>query len=291
MYIILGGTGHVGSAAAKALLARGEAVTIVTHDKDKGAALKQAGAIIAVADINDPDGLRRVLATGRRAFLLNPPADPGSDTDAEENRTVALILAALDGSGLEKVVAESTYGAQPGERLGDLNPLYALEQGLKAQPIPASIIRAAYYFSNWDTALDSARRRGVVHTMYPVDFALPMVAPQDLGAQAARLLTEPAGQTGTHYVEGPERYCSADVAAAFAAALDKPVRAVATPRAQWVEGYQALGFSAAAADSYARMTATTLDGRYDLPDAPVRGSVRLQDYVADLVDVHAGTRV
>ncbi|WP_200887392.1 NAD-dependent epimerase/dehydratase family protein [Sphingomonas sp. ERG5] len=41
MYIILGGTGHVGSAAAKALLARGEAVTIVTHDKDKGAALNR----------------------------------------------------------------------------------------------------------------------------------------------------------------------------------------------------------------------------------------------------------
>ncbi|MGH6613064.1 NmrA family NAD(P)-binding protein [Sphingomonas sp.] len=285
MYIILGGTGHVGSAAAKTLLAQGAPVTIVTRDEGKAGELKQAGATLAVADVGDPDALRRVLATGRRAFLLNPPADPKTDTDAEEKRTIASILAALDGSGLEKVVAESAYGAQPGDRLGDLGTLYTLEQGLKTQPIPASIIRAAYYYSNWDASLDTAREQGVVHTMLPVDFALPMVAPQDLGEQAARLLTEPADRTGTHYVEGPERCSAADVAAAFAAAFGKPVKVVATPREQWVESFTALGFSDAAAESYARMTAITLD-KGEAPEAPIRGSVTLDDYVADLVRGH-----
>ncbi|TGR60102.1 NmrA family transcriptional regulator, partial [bacterium M00.F.Ca.ET.194.01.1.1] len=94
----------------------------------------------------------------RRAFLLNPPADPATDTDAEEQKTVAAIVTALAGSGLEKVVAESTYGAQPGEGIGDLSVLYGFEQKLKAQTIPASIIRAAYYMSNWDQALETARR-------------------------------------------------------------------------------------------------------------------------------------
>lgn len=282
MYIILGGTGHVGSAAAKTLLAQGAPVTIVTRDEGKAGDLKQAGATVAIADVGDTDALRRVFATGRRAFLLNPPADPKTDTDVEEKRTIALILAALDGSGLEKVVAESTYGAQPGDRIGDLNTLYALEQGLKAQPIPASIIRAAYYYSNWDASLDTARKEGVVHTMFPADFALPMVAPQDLGAQAARLLTEPGDRTGTYYVEGPERCSSADVAAAFAAALGKPVTTVVTPREHWVEAYKALGFSDPAAASYARMTAITLDDGFDA-EAPVRGLVTLDDYVADLV--------
>jgi hypothetical protein len=31
---------------------------------------------------------------------------------------------------LEKVVAESTGGAQPGDRIGDLNVLWELEKGL-----------------------------------------------------------------------------------------------------------------------------------------------------------------
>lgn len=286
MYIILGGTGHVGSAAAKVLLSRDEPVTIVTRDDAKGDDLKQMGAKAAVADVLDTDALHRVLATGTRAFLLNPPADPRTDTDAQEKRTVAAILAALDGAGLEKIVAHSTYGAQAGDRLGDLNTLYALEQGVKAQAIPAAIIRAAYYFSNWDGALETARADGVVHTMYPIDFELPMVAPQDLGEQAARLLAD--DRTGTHYVEGPARYSSADVADAFAAALGTPVKAIATPRDQWVEGYKALGFSDRAAESYARMTGITLDGDYEQPDLPIRGKVTLHDYIRRLVDASPG---
>jgi uncharacterized protein YbjT (DUF2867 family) len=82
--------------------------------------------------------------------LLNPPADTTKDTDVIERRTVANILMALEGSGLEKVVAESTGGAQPRDRIGDLNVLWELEEGLSRQTIPAAINRAAYYMTNWD---------------------------------------------------------------------------------------------------------------------------------------------
>ena len=140
--------------------------------------------------------------------MLNPPASPDTDTDKTEKETIRHLLAAIDGSGLEKIVAESTYGAQPGECLGDLNTLYEMEQGLDAQPIPHSIIRAAYYMSNWDMVIGAARQDGTLPTMYPADLEIPMVAPADLGTVAARLLTEPVGNTGIQYVEGPERYSS-----------------------------------------------------------------------------------
>jgi uncharacterized protein YbjT (DUF2867 family) len=94
-------------------------------------------------------------------------------------------------SSLEKIVAESTYGAQPGSQIGDLGVLYEMEQQIAAQSIPFSIIRAAYYMSNWDFSLQSAKHDGVIHTFFPTDFALPMVAPRDIGQLAARLMTEP----------------------------------------------------------------------------------------------------
>lgn len=47
-----------------------------------------------------------------------------------ERQALALIVQALDGSGLEKTVAASTGGARAGERPGDLNTLWELEQGL-----------------------------------------------------------------------------------------------------------------------------------------------------------------
>src|SRR5690606_19057611 len=133
MHILLGGTGQVGSAVARALLRRGEAVTILTREEARGAELKAAGAQIAVSDVRDTARLRDVFRAGRRAFLLNPSAAPSGDTDVEERLNVASILNALEDSRLELVVAASTYGARPGERCGDLTVLYELEEGLRSR--------------------------------------------------------------------------------------------------------------------------------------------------------------
>jgi uncharacterized protein YbjT (DUF2867 family) len=194
-------------------------------------------------------------------------------------QTCGYTTAAVDGSGLDKIVAESTYGAQRGDHLGDMNTLYEMEQGLKAQSIPYSVIRAAYYMSNWDMMIEPAQKDGVVPTMYPADLKIPMVAPTDLGAIAAELLKEPVERTDIHYVEGPERYSSADVAQAFASALGKPVKPVVTPRDRWKATYLKLGFSEPAARSYARMTGVSVDGDFEIPDDPIRGNITLQAYV------------
>ena len=283
MYLIMGGTGHVGSATAAALLARGEQVTIVTHDAGRAGARQMKGAEIVEANVDDVAALRAAFRRARRALLLNPPADTSADTDAVERRTVANILSALDGSGLEKVVAVSTGGAQPGDRIGDLNVLWELEEGLRRQSIPAAINRGAYYMSNWDGQLDAVRKTGKLQTMYPADLPIPMVAPLDLGEIAAQRLMSTLADTGVRYVEGPRRYSSADVAQAFSQALGMPVGIDVTPRGKWKEAFRGLGFSEAAADSYARMTAASLDSGFDMPDEPLRGTTTLEAHIRDLL--------
>jgi uncharacterized protein YbjT (DUF2867 family) len=282
MHVIMGGTGHVGSATAAALLERGEAVAIVTRDATRAVEWRARGAEIAEADVEDVAALRAVFRRGRRAFLLNPPADTTTDTDVVERRTVANILAALEGSGLEKVVAESTGGAQPGTRIGDLSVLWDFEEGLRRQTVPAAINRAAYYMSNWDGLLDPVRNSGRLPTMYAVDLAIPMVAPRDLGAAAADRLISPLDDIGIRYVEGPRRYTSTDVANAFADALGRPVAVDVIPRDNWNETFRDLGFSEAAADSYTRMIAASVDQGFDMPDDAIRGATTLEAYIRDL---------
>ncbi len=283
MYVILEGTGHIGSATAKALLGRGEKVTVVTRDREHAQVLERAGATIAVADVHDVDAVRAIFRTGRRALVINPPADVSGDSDVEERRTASAIVEAVKDSGLEKVVAASTYGAQPGERLGDLNALYDFEQGLRAQAVPVAINRGAYYFSNWTSQIDAVRKSGQLQSFFPADFLLPMVAPADLGEAAVRRLTEPVAATGIHHVEGPHRYSARDVADALAAALDRPVAVEVVPREQWEAAFRAIGFSLPAAHSYARMTAATLDEQYEMPGEPERGSVTLQQFVNESI--------
>lgn len=282
MHIILGATGHIGSVLTDILLKKGEAVTAVTRHPEKAERWRNTSIRIAQADVQDTPALHRIFKSGKRLYLLNPPAPPNTDTAAEELKTITSIFKALEGSGIEKVVGESTYGAQPGEAIGDLGVLYHMEQELAASGIPHSIIRGAYYMSNWDASLETARKEGIVHTLYPVDFVLPMVAPADLAKVAARLMLEPVEQTGLHYVEGPAQYSTTDVAAAFATALRRPVKAVETPQDQWVPTLENAGFSRKAAVSMAAMTELTKKGP-QRPDSPERGSTTLQQYIHRLV--------
>lgn len=280
MHVVMGATGHVGAAVANALLDRGEAVTICTRHPEGAQAWRARGASVAFADAEDVGSLKAAFQCGRRAFLLNPPADPSGDTDAAELHTIANILAALEGSGLEKVVAASTYGARPGNAIGDLSTLWAFEKGLRSQAIPAAINRGAYYMTNWTGLTDAVRRSRQLATMYPASTLMPMVAPLDLGEAAASRLLGPVDDQVLWHVEGPERYTPQDVADAFARALGRQVTLDVAPRHQWKTVYKSLGFSDAAAHAYVRMTELSLDNDFDKPERPVRGSVTLQDFLA-----------
>lgn len=280
-YVVLGASGHIGSVVAKRLLADGHEVIAVVRDAEKAAALKSAGAEIAVVDVGDVQALRATLRRGRRAFLLNPPAPVNMDTDAEENRTAAAIADAVGGSGLEKVLAESTYGAQPGEAIGDLSVLWNFERAIGASSIPLAINRGAYYFTNFDMLLDQARE-GTITTMFPAHLAIPMVSPSDLGVAAARRLAGPVEDTGVKYVEGPEHYSFDDVAAAFADALGHAVVVKTLERSQWEGYFFEAGFSERAARAYVRMTEASLNG-LEMPSQPVRGETTLADHIARLV--------
>ena len=291
MYVILGGTGKVGSATARALLDDGQDITVVTRNADHGADLKAAGARIAVADIRDVEAVREVFRTGKRAFLLNPPADPATDTDAEERNNVAAIIAALDGSGLEKVVAQSTYGAFEGERCGDLTVLHEFERKLRSQPIPAAINRGAYYMSNWAGMAETVRESRRLPSFFPANLALPMVAPDDLGQVAARRLMTPVSDNVVQHVEGPERYTARDVAHAFAEAFGRTVEVQEVPREALEETFRQFGFSGMAAASYACMTKKVIDGGTDAAEAQVRTQTSLGEYIRSVVNSlqHSGT--
>lgn len=284
MHIILGGTGHVGSHLAKILKDKGEKVLIVTHDANKTDDLESQGYEIAVVDIYNPHALRKVMNLGQRAFILNPPADPSTDTDKEEHKTVNSIVEAVDGSTLKKLVVASTYGAQPIDSTGDLGVLYNLEQKLQKLPIPVSIIRSAYYMSNWDVQLQQIQKNSTLTTLFQPNLKLPMVAPQDIAQLAATLMLQPIEHTEKHSLAAFEEYSSNDVAEAFSHALNQTVKVNSIPQDEWVNYYQKFGFSKLAAESYAKMTKIVATEQYDKPKKPTYGETTLQQYIRNLVN-------
>ncbi len=276
MDLVLGASGHVSGTVARRLLEQGRAVTVVVHCPEQAAEWSARGASVAVLDVHDTPALTAAFCKARRAFLLNPPASPSLDVDHEERRTVHSILRAVQGASLEKIVVQSTCGAQDNPHCGDLGSLYAFEQGARETGVPLCIVRAAYFMSNWFGALSTAQQSGVFSSLLPKDFKAPMVAPQDVGELAARLLVAPVEETGVYNIEGPEPYTPEDVATALGAVLGRHVTVDEIPRPEWPEFYRRNGFCPEAARSYATMTGIFVDGRYDRPSTPLRGATDLQ---------------
>ncbi|MCP1244029.1 NAD(P)H-binding protein [Acetobacter lambici] len=76
MDVVLGANGHVGTAVAQALLARGRAVTVALHSPAQAPAWEQRGAAVAIVDVCNTPALTALLGQASRAFVLNPPAPP-----------------------------------------------------------------------------------------------------------------------------------------------------------------------------------------------------------------------
>ncbi|NML20697.1 NAD(P)H-binding protein [Pseudoflavitalea sp. G-6-1-2] len=282
MYIILGATGHIGSALVKQLVEDGVSVTGVTSQTKNQHKIEEAGAKAAVANVHDAEQLADVFQQGRRLYLLNPPAPIGTDTHKEEETTVDSIVQAISKASFEKIVAESTYGAQPGKMLGDLDVLYNMEQKVKAINANTSVIRGAYYFSNWDGMLNAAIEKGEIYSLYPENFTLPMVAPADIAQLAAKLLQAPEQDNPLVYIEGPRRYSPSDVAAAFENALQKEVKVKVIEESNWMNFLMETGFSEAAAQSMANMTRATLLSKQE-PTQYEKGVTTLEKYIRELI--------
>ena len=284
MNIITGGTGHVGSALAETLLKNGEKVTIVSRSSENAKDWIEKGAQIAVADIYDTAAIREIFKTGKSIFILNPPADPMTNMSVQERKTIASLLDALKYSGAEKVVVQSTLGAQPGENIGDLGVLYELEQGIASLSYPYSIIRPAYYMSNWAMSLPTLEENGEIMSFYPADLKMPMVAPKDMGELAARLMTE-KNTPKLNSLQGPQLYSANDVAAAFSKTLGKNIKVKVIPKDQWKIAFKSMGFSEESAESFANMTEISLNIFKSPIDTTgfIKGKVTLQEYIDSLI--------
>src|SRR5258708_8018240 len=241
MFVITAITGKVGGGVANTLLAAGCDVRAVVRDAAKGAPWKARGCEVAVADLADVDRLARAREGAEGALILLPPVfEPQRDFRGVK-ATIAIIREAMGQARPAKAVVLSTIGADAAQP-NLLNALRYLDQALDDVDLPITFLRAAWFMENaeWDVA--SAREQGVVTSyLQPLDRPVPMVSIHDVGRIAADLLRET--WTGQRIVEleAAERTTPNAIAAAFAKALGKPVRAQIAPRGEWEQAFRAQG--------------------------------------------------
>lgn len=241
MYAITGVTGKVGSALARSLLAKALPVRAVLRDAAKAAAWRGRGCEVAMAEMEDAASLTSAFRGAAGVFILPPSEFDPEPGFPEARRVIAAVTAALAAARPGKVVCLSTIGADaPHENL--LTQRTLMEQSLAKIGLPVAFLRPGWFMENalWD--IPSARDEGLLRSfLQPADKPLPMVATQDVGRLAAALLQENWMGTRVVELEGPVRVSPDDLARAFAAALERPVKVEAVPRESWEQIFRSQG--------------------------------------------------
>src|ERR1700733_12793684 len=111
MFAITGITGKVGGAVARSLLAQGQKVRAVVRDAEKGRSWSAQGCEIAIASVEDAEGLTKAFQGVEGVFLMTPPNYDPEPGFPETQKAAAAIRQAIETARPEKVVFLSTVGA------------------------------------------------------------------------------------------------------------------------------------------------------------------------------------
>jgi NAD(P)H dehydrogenase (quinone) len=253
-YAVIGATGQVGSATARALLNERVDVRVIVRRPEAALEWTAAGAEIAIADLADVDALAKAFSDVDGIFAMLPTFFESNDP-AEANRAALRTLCeALTAADAPRVVYLSSIGAHHSHGLGAIGKLHDFETALNGLNVPSVAIRAGWFMDNHKSQVRSARESGILHSMLdPLDLSVPMISSTDIGNVAAMLLQRSSTPSSVVELAHPHAYSMNDVARAISTSIGRPVEAIVVPKDDRANIYRTWGLSQSAAESMAAM--------------------------------------
>jgi uncharacterized protein YbjT (DUF2867 family) len=246
MYVILGATGHTGSAIAETLLAKNQKVRVVGRSKERLSRFTSRGAEAFEADVTDSAALTKAFSGARAVYALIPPNMTSNNVRAYQDQVTESTAKALEEAKITHAVVLSSFGADKSDKTGPVLGLHLMEERLKRIPnLNVLNIRAGYFMENLLPQVDAIKTFGMMAGPVSADLPLPMIATRDIAAFAGQALLdlsftgqqthELLGQRGVNYVE---------VARIIGQAIDKPALAyIQLPAEQIVQALTQMGVS------------------------------------------------
>jgi uncharacterized protein YbjT (DUF2867 family) len=217
MIVVTGATGTVGRQVVRQLVASGAPVRALVRDPNRrdglGASVERVRA-----DLAEPASLDSALAGAEKLFLLA--------VGPELARLEANAIAAAQRAGVRHIVELSALGAdqEPGITLGRWHR--QAERQLMASGMAWTIVRPAAFMSNsFDWAATIKAQDAVYHAAG--DGKIAAIDPADIAAVAVLALTTRGHEGQAYTLTGPEALSVSEQVERIAAALGRPLRAVA----------------------------------------------------------------
>lgn len=283
---IAGSLGNVGTPLTQILVKAGHAVTVISSNPERKAAIEALGATAAIGSVSDAAFLESAFKGADAIWAMTPP-NMGA-TSVIENTTSAgkAYLAAIKAAKVPRVVMLSSVGGDKPTGNGPIAGLYNIEQLYKQlENVNVTFLRAGFFYTNFYNDIPLIKGAGIIGANYPATLKHAFVAPADIAAAAAEELVKPGSGHNVRYIISDVR-TPAEVAKVLGAAIGKPAL-------NWVEftdeqalgGMQQAGLPQEFAGLYTEMGAGLRNGSI-LEDffntgAPVTGSVKLEAFAKE----------
>lgn len=212
--LVIGATGTVGSSVTAGLLEKGEAVRILTRNKDRAKNLP-AGVEVAVGDLNDPETARGAFEGVDAVFLLNAV----SQTECNEGIVgVALASAAK----VKRLVYMSVHGVHEAPQLPHFGSKIGVEATVKATGIPYTILQPNNFFQN-DVWMKEPMMQYGVYAQPVGQKGCNRVDTRDIADAAIHALTTDKFTGKTYVLAGPALLHGPAIAEVWSSKLGKKV--------------------------------------------------------------------
>lgn len=280
--LVTGATGNIGGAVIEQLRPTNIPVRALVRDRAKATALAAQGIELVQGDLSQPADLVAAL-TGVDAAFLVMPNDP---------QQVALECGFIDAAqqaGVRYVVKLSVL--RSGELPSTLQQWHRhIEQHLEASGLAWMHLRPNMLMQNMRWFAGGMAQQGALYHSVGAT-AIAHVDARDVAAVAALCLSQPGHASQAYDLTGPEAVSFTQVAAYFAAALQRPVQYVAISPAAMKAARLANGEPAWYLDAEAELFACWQDGAGSavtstIADLLQRSPTSFADFVPDYVQTH-----
>jgi uncharacterized protein YbjT (DUF2867 family) len=210
--ILVTTAGKVGSETVRLLRQQDVPVRVLVRDPAKAEGLAEAGAEVAVGDLDVAASIDKAM-TGIKSVVLVSPAVPAQELNVVRS-------AAQAGAGhVTKVTSKASADSPIARRRGQTE----IEAALAASGIPHTLLRSNAYMQNVlllapaiaaTSSFGSAAGQG----------RTGLVDARDVAAVAAEIAASPAAHAGkTYWLTGPALVSNYDVAAALSKMLGRTI--------------------------------------------------------------------
>ncbi|MCA9899201.1 MAG: SDR family oxidoreductase, partial [Anaerolineales bacterium] len=215
MFLIIGGTGALGSAATRLLLQRGHKVRVMTRNPQSATALKKLGAEVVQGDLRDKASLARacdrvdgVLAAAHS--IMGRGAESSVQVDSLGHKW--LINVAQE-AGVRHFVYTSAFGVSPTHPAEFYRIKHEVEQYLQHSGLAHTILRPTAFMESHAHMLigQPILEKGKVQLFGQGENPRNFVAAQDVAQFAAMALTLPQMAGATIDIGGPENWTNMEV--------------------------------------------------------------------------------